>query len=140
MRFQFLSERLGPWSWPQCVWWHRLERAASISNWTRNYENACFCEEILKDKKRSISPEFSTWFLQVLFRDPSINTFIYWRQNVMIHVTRVQFKRNAPSNCNLSVHIYFYSFHKYECLCQNRLAGTTLHIYKTDWLEPPSTF
>jgi hypothetical protein len=75
-----LNLRRGPWrsevdwvawtdwltSWYLSFGGHWLEQAASSSNWTKNYEDACllacllaFCKEIPKKKKRSLSRQTS---------------------------------------------------------------------------------
>ena len=46
-------------AWYQGVWGHWQEQASGSSIWTRNYEMLAWYEEILKEKKRSLSRQTS---------------------------------------------------------------------------------
>ena len=57
-----------------------------------------YCEESLKEKKRSVSLDFSVSFLQVIFRDSCITTCICRTPDIMVQMTSLHFKRKwVPS-------------------------------------------
>ena len=59
------------------VWGHRLERALSGNSWTRNCEDAYLLRGDSEGEGEVFaSPDFSTWFFQVIFRKSCMATSV----------------------------------------------------------------